>query len=239
MSSARSTARSVSLVEVASSSISEWIAGAKPDARGEIWLPPLQQMAQQVGVSRSVLRESIKQLEIQGRLETRHGVGVRAIDQLHRPVSAAVHLLLPEETARLRHLVEARGMLEPAHASFAAERGSDEDLRQLEAIHERLVGSRHVEDAVRADRWFHEELARISGNRISQLMFRSLSDLMGDSLSRGYAKFGTDSAIEEHRRILSAVVRREPAEAARAMILHLSTTLRELELPPTSDFVHP
>lgn len=223
--------RPISLVEVVCARIGELVAGLAAEPGEEKWLPPLQQLAENLGVSRSVVREAVKRMEMQGVLETRHGVGVRVIYQLHRPVSAAVHLLLPEAEMRLRQLVEVRTMLEPAHARLAAERGTLEDHARLEEVHRQLVHSSTVEEAIRADMAFHQLLARIAGNRISLLMLQSLADLMSASLSRGYAKYSTEAAQAEHGEVLRHIVNRSAEAAAQAMRLHLGTTLRQLELP--------
>ena len=65
-------------------------------------LPSERHLAEQFGVSRPVVREATKRLELQGLLEVRQGVGIRVVDRLHAPVSAAARLLLPDEAERLR-----------------------------------------------------------------------------------------------------------------------------------------
>ena len=74
------------------------------------------------GVSRTVLREAVSGLELQGLIEVKHGVGLRVCNQLHRPVTASVTLLVPDEAERLRQTMEARLLVEVEIARLAATR---------------------------------------------------------------------------------------------------------------------
>ncbi|MDB6139705.1 MAG: uxuR, partial [Verrucomicrobiaceae bacterium] len=106
---------------------------------GDGWLPPERMLAEQLGVSRPVIREATKRLEQQGMLEIRHGSGIKMVNRLHAPLNKAVTLLLPDEAARLRQLTQARLILEPSLARLAASQMKPKDRRFLRAIHLRLV----------------------------------------------------------------------------------------------------
>jgi DNA-binding FadR family transcriptional regulator len=133
---------------------------------GDGKLPPERLMAERLGVSRTVLREATKRLELQGLLEIRHGSGIRAVNRLHKPLSGSLSLLLPELPERLRQLSEARAAIEPEIASQAALKAKVADVKQLRAIHDRLVAAETHDEAVEADIDFHRTLARIAGNEI-------------------------------------------------------------------------
>ena len=105
-------------------------------------LPPERDMSAQFGVSRSVVREAAKRLELQGLLEIRQGSGMRIVDKLHKPINGALSILVPNAKQRLEQLLEVRLALEPANARFAAERATDSDLKALQASHTRLVAAR-------------------------------------------------------------------------------------------------
>jgi DNA-binding FadR family transcriptional regulator len=53
-------------------------------------LPTERDLSSQLGVSRSVVREAAKRLELQGLLEIRQGSGMTVVDKLHKPLSSAV-----------------------------------------------------------------------------------------------------------------------------------------------------
>lgn len=195
---------------------------------GDGKLPPERLMAERLGVSRTVLREATKRLELQGLLEIRHGSGIRAVNRLHKPLSGALSILLPELQERLRQLSEARAAIEPEIARQAALKAKAADVKQLRGIHERLLAAENHDEAVEEDIDFHRTLARIAGNEILKLMLESLADLGRESRRVTIGNVGRQRAIDHHTAILNAVAAHDGNAAARAMKHHLDETARDL-----------
>lgn len=184
-------------------------------------LPTERDMSEQFGVSRSVVREAAKRLELQGLLEIRQGSGMKVVDKLHKPLSSAVQMLVPDEKQRLAQLTEVRFALEPENARLAAERGSSADLKKIKAAHESLERCQDFETQVLADMEFHCLIAEASGNKIGSLLMQSLTDLLQSSLSHGYRLVTKDQAVGDHGKILAALLSRDGTAAATAMKNHL------------------
>mgnify|MGYP002368622996 CR=1 FL=1 len=146
---------SISLVET----VSRRIIGL---ARTSRRLPTERDMSAKFGVSRSVVREAAKRLELQGLLEIRQGSGMTVVDKLHKPLNGALSLLVPDESQRLKQLIEVRLALEPENARLAAERATTADLNALTACHERFEAACTFEAQVEADMTFHCLLAEAS-----------------------------------------------------------------------------
>lgn len=199
---------------------------------GDGRLPPERQMAERLGVSRTVLREATKRLESQGLLEIRHGSGIRAVNLLHKPLSGSLSLLLPEMAERLRQLNEARAAIEPEIARQAAQRAKAADVKQLRAIHARMTAADTHGEAVEADIDFHRTLACIAGNEILKLMLESLADLGRESRRVTIGNVGRQRAIDHHTAILNAVAAHDAAAAAKAMKHHLEEATRDLATKP-------
>ena len=195
---------------------------------GDDKLPPERLMAERLGVSRTVLREATKRLELQGLLEIRHGSGIRAVNRLHKPLSGSLSLLLPELAERLRQLSEARAAIEPEIARQAALKAKAADLRQLSSIHERLVAAETHDDAVEADIDFHRTLARIAGNEILKLLLESLADLGRESRRVTIGNVGQQRAVNHHAAILTAVTAHDGNAAAKAMKHHMDEATLDL-----------
>lgn len=195
------------------------------------WLPPERDLAQKLGVSRPVVREATKRLELQGLLEVKHGVGTKVVDKLHKPLNGSLELLIPDDKERLRQLVQVRFMLEPENARLAAEHASADQLERLRAALTELKNSKGFEAAVEADMRFHREIAAASGNQIATLLLHSLSELIQSSLTRGYSRTSTDNAVRQHAAVLQAIEKRDAAAAAKAMREHLITAEADLDLP--------
>ncbi len=199
-------------------------------AEGEGWLPPERTLAAQLGVSRPVVREATKRLELQGMLEIRHGSGIKMVNRLHAPLNKAVTLLLPDEVERLRQLTETRLILEPTLARLAAERMKVKDRKHLREVHRRLVAAQTSEEAIPADMDFHRAIAQVSGNDILHLMVDSMADLHRSSLARGYERATIVDTVAQHERILAALESRDGHAAAAAMHRHLVTAWNDLGL---------
>lgn len=194
------------------------------------WLPTERELSAQLGVSRSVVREATKRLEQQGLLEIRQGLGIRTVNHLHKPLTGALELLVPDATERLRQLIEVRLMVEPENARLTAQRATEAQIRALRAVHETLVQAQSFEASVMADMEFHRMLAVLSGNQIAALLLQSLSELLQASLNHGYQRVTPATAIKQHATIVKAIEQRDGAAAARAMHRHLITAREDLGL---------
>src|SRR5687768_13320327 len=102
------------------------------------WLPRETRLAEELGVSRGVVRDAIEALRKRGVLYVRHGRGQRAQpedawDLVDADVLAAI------VTARrldiVQELVECQALLEPGAAALAAERAPDGAVEELASRH--------------------------------------------------------------------------------------------------------
>src|SRR4051794_27292672 len=97
-------------------------------------LPTERDLAAELGLSRSSMREAIRALTVLGVLEARHGAGVYVTrlepSDLLETFGAVAEISRGET---LVHLVQVRKILEPAAASTAAARITEEGLARLRA----------------------------------------------------------------------------------------------------------
>lgn len=191
-------------------------------------LPSERRLAEQFGVSRPVVREAMKRLELQGLVAVRQGIGVRVTDRLHAPMTSAARLLLPEEGERLRQALEVRAVLEPEIARRAAERATAVDRKRLETLHSDLERARDLAFAMESDLAFHQEIARISGNEIFGLMLDSITDLGRESRRATMSEAGVGRAVKQHAAVLQAILSGEARAAEKAMRLHIESAVSDL-----------
>jgi DNA-binding FadR family transcriptional regulator len=192
-------------------------------------LPSERDLAERLEVSRTVIREATKRLELQGVLEVRHGSGMRFVDKAYAPLSDAVERLLPDAAARLQQLAEARLIVEPQVARLAAERCKAEHRKALRLSQDKLAAAIETADAVAADLEFHRVLARAAGNRILELLLESLGELGRTSRQATLASTGIARAVEHHGLILHAVEKRRGQAAFDAMQAHMLGSSRDLK----------
>jgi GntR family transcriptional repressor for pyruvate dehydrogenase complex len=199
-------------------------------------LPRETDLAREFGVSRGVARECVRGLEERGLVSVKHGRGATVTpeadwDMFNPDVLAAV-LSGERGAAVLGEYLECRRLLEIEAAGLAAERAGARDLAVLADVLERMTAaaaraeaSPAAEDLYHeADIAFHHAVIAATGNRalgrMSEQIHRALA-----MARRPLARPGQRLArsLPEHRRILSAIAARDPAEARAAMRDHLLT----------------
>jgi len=221
--------RPSSLVEVVCQQLAGLIRGDQTGA--ERWLPAERSLAEQLGVSRTVVREATKRLEQQGLLEVQHGTGIRVVDKLHRPLNGSLELLIPDVAERLQQLNETRLSIEPESAGLAAQRATREQIRALRRIHAELEAAADNAAAIVADLNFHRAVAEASGNLIFRLILDSLAEVGLASRQRTIGRIGKAPAIEHHAQVLDAIEARDPEAARQAMRHHILAAREDMDLP--------
>ncbi|AOW91665.1 GntR family transcriptional regulator [Rhodococcus sp. WMMA185] len=151
----------------------EWTAGTR--------LPSEAELAAELGVGRSSVREAVRLLARAGLLDVRHGVGTFVA----RPPAAGAGLEQLLRRARLLEVYEVRRALEIEASRLAAERVRPEDLRRirelLEARHDSTTKSTAV--FVAADLDFHAAVVDIAGNSILSALFESVRPTLVKALA--------------------------------------------------------
>ena len=189
-------------------------------------LPPEREMAEQLGVSRPPIRESLRALEYAGVLETRYGDGVyvRSVSSLNGGQPELVDIL---NRYTLEEMVEMRKVVEAATAGFAAERATSEDLDRLADIHRGArVGLDDMEAFVESDFAFHSAIAEATGNSLFCKTVQAVRTLMGEFnrelLNNRDAR---ETVWNQHGEILDALTRRMGKSAEAAMERHLANVV--------------
>jgi GntR family transcriptional regulator, transcriptional repressor for pyruvate dehydrogenase complex len=221
--------RPASLVERVCQQLAELIRGS--NAEEERWLPGERSLAEQLGVSRTVVREATKRLEQQGMLEIQHGTGIKIVDRLHRPLNDSLTMLIPDMFERLQQLNETRLSIEPDAAAFAAERATTEQIRTLRRIQTQLEKAPDNPAAIEQDIAFHHAIADASGNLIYRLILDSLAEIGIASRLRTIGRIGKMPAAAHHEAILVAIENRDPEAARIAMRFHILAAGEDMNLP--------
>ncbi|NRQ35033.1 FadR family transcriptional regulator [Nonomuraea sp. NN258] len=143
-------------------------------------LPAERHLAEQLGVSRSSVREAMRVLETLGVVSSQVGRGPDAGAVLtSRPETALTDLLrlhLGLATLELREVIDTRLMIE----RFAAERAAaaQADTSALVSALAGMDAATSAEEFVEYDTAFHCAIADASGNRLIAAIMRSLRDTM-------------------------------------------------------------
>lgn len=145
-------------------------------------LPAERDLAEQFGVSRTVVREAVRGLAAKGLLEVSPGRGGTVVRlPTAETMSEMMTLFLrgAERTLDYENLVEVRRVLEVAIAGFAAERRTDDDLKEMDLVLQETLKIGNDRDAfVKWDLAFHKALAQATHNRLFPLLLESVNELM-------------------------------------------------------------
>lgn len=186
-------------------------------------LPSEMELAAQLGVSRTVIREAVRILTAKGLLETRPGVGsiVRQMtrDQVVEPLGHLLraHNVTPDD------LHEVRGILEVEIAGLAARQADTEDIGRLrQAMAEMSKATKGAEALAARDAEFHRALAQATHNPLLVILLDSIHDLMQEVRLRVSSYPGiAEVIIPDHYRILDYVVAGDEEGARHAMREHI------------------
>jgi DNA-binding FadR family transcriptional regulator len=179
-------------------------------------------------VSRNVLREAIRQLQSEGMLESRHGVGVRVVKNPYKPIADAIERTVPVLSERLLELTQIRLMIEPEVARLAARHADGELVKDLATAQDGLLSSRDAAQAAEFDLAFHRRLAMAASNRTLLLLLDSLAEIGRESRKLTLARFGIERAHAQHQEIMRHVRDGNPDATAEAMRANLLVTESEV-----------
>ena len=197
-------------------------------------LPVEGDLSEQLGVSRSTLREALRSLASQNLVITRRGVngGSFVAHPLTSDVSdmlaTSLEWLTMAEQVTVSELLEAREMLEVPASGLAAQRRTANVLEEMEAS---LPGTpRDLSPTFEASRNFHVLIVNASGNRLLETMTRPLFVVLQTRFLRDRApKSFWKRVDDEHRNIYTAIADGDRLAAEYEMREHLHHLRRMYE----------
>jgi DNA-binding FadR family transcriptional regulator len=202
-------------------------------------LPPERDLAQQLGVSRNVLREALRSLEMAGVLRLQKGVkgGAFVREGDTSRMNVVMQDMLSLGTISVRELSEARIDVLDLVVRLACTHARQADFEALEGNIERTeLATREgrLLDRVECSREFYRLLAASTGNKVIAMIVDSVTEI---HMRFVYAKVVSSGVAmprlaEKRRQFLSALRARNASTAARLMRAHLESVQRMLEQDP-------
>jgi len=187
------------------------------------WLPTEIDLAAQLGVNRSTVREGLRALE-HGGLVRRDGKRLRVTLPHYLELASRASRALVMHQVTFRELWEASQALETITAALAVERIGDEGIAALEtnvaAMKARLAD---IDSVVALDIEFHDLLAECADNRAWSLAREPISLLFYPAVRRILARTGSQRRILDAHRNILALARRRDVDAVRTwMTKHMA-----------------
>ena len=198
-------------------------------------IPTERELAAGFNVSRNMVREAIRALEIAGYLEVRQGPKGGAFVREFTPDRLSEGFLdyYLAKKLTMEELNNVRLHIEPEVARLAARNINSENTALLQSIVDDEYMADAIDERVASLTKFHLVLAEMCGNFFYEIVMNVLVSITREIVVAGHR--GGDTVVhglEQHNEILNAVIEGKPEEASRAMMDHLtkfSTGILEIE----------
>ena len=189
-------------------------------------MPTEKEWCEKLSVGRGTVREAFRVLEAKGLIEIRPGRGafVSNIKELEQDDLVR---WFTKNNVELQDYIDVRSAVEPLVARLLAEKGTDEDIEQLEKIHKRFIKAVRENDILsmaRNDERFHRYMAERTGNQMLTFINKKIDECIWDFRIRTYqVPRNAQNAIKAHHDILEAIRDRdsEVAELYAKRHIHL------------------
>ena len=175
------------------------------------------QLAEEMGVSRTPVREAIRKLELEG-----------FVVMIPRRGTYVADISIKD----INEVYEIRTALDILAAGLAAERINDDELEEMQRLLVEIgtyIEKGDMEKIVEIDSAFHDVLYRASRNErlvnIINNLREQITGLRGRSMNYPGRLVST---LDEHRAIVDSIAQRNPEKAQKAVRMHLENAERTL-----------
>jgi len=201
-------------------------------------LPAERELAAQLKVGRTSIREGLRTLELLGLIEIRPSRGVYLKIGPAASLDLVIKSWIASHQGSFAELIELREALESQCAGLAAERGGPLELHAIDRtveLQRSAMDSLDLDLFVRGDNAFHDAVAAASRNGLLRQALSALSRDI-DIYKMTTARLGPAArqhAVDDHACIARALRAHDIAGARSAMRSHIVDTPREIGVLPT------
>ncbi|MFI1460884.1 FadR/GntR family transcriptional regulator [Nocardia carnea] len=193
-------------------------------------LPSERDLAANLNVSRSSLREAMFELESKKLIERRQGRG-STVAEIPR-TATELHGNLAGIDIELGYATELRDLVEPRIAQLAAQRALESNLLSLGELLGRSHDAHSPEESIRLDIEFHTMLAHAAQNPLLVTLCTMTTEWTRHTRGLSHrTALGRRISVQGHQTIYRAVSEHDGPAAAAAMEQHLRE-VREISVAP-------
>jgi GntR family transcriptional repressor for pyruvate dehydrogenase complex len=187
-------------------------------------LPAERELCRMIGVSRPILREALKALQVMNIIDIRQGAGAYVKSLEPKDVVEHLDIVFHLDSSLYHDLYEARRVLEGSVARIAALKITDEEVCKIEeSIRQAAAGMEDEQVFFQKDLELHEMVLKAAGNRVLPVFMQSINKLSliirEKTNARPEIRRGV---IRDHELILEALKRRDPGQTTAAMEQHIT-----------------
>ena len=195
-------------------------------------LPTERQLAEELRVSRSVVREALRILDLSGHVQIKKGPkgGIFVSNVYHKPISVSLKNMADNGQITVDDMWDVRTSFEPLLVMQATRKASKEDLEKLDRLF--ADAASHLTDPVylkNKNFEFHIILADISGNPILSTFMKAFLEMLAEVAYNFLDIAFEQNLLKIHKELAQAIARRKPMEAKRLLhkdVLFLKENLK-------------
>ena len=196
-------------------------------------LPSEGAFAEQLSVSRAVMREAFSTLAALHQIDVGNGRKARVAAIDGSVLSTSLDHAVATSQVTVAEIWDVRRTLELRTAELAAMQRSDSDARAILAHAEAMAtAGDDLPMLIGHDIAFHQEIARASGNALFHNIIRSFEALMAVAVPTAWQTRATEdqrqSVLDQHRRLALTIADRDPSAALDEMNKHFDTSISDL-----------
>lgn len=197
-------------------------------------IPSEPRLVQELGVSRSAIREVLQQFAALGIVKARQGKGTFLVtDDLERLLNLSTRRPEGDEPVPIKEILVFRGVLEPAMLRLCMSQTEEKAAQFMAVLEEKTRHMRNsltnTDEFIKADVEFHTALAEFCGNIFFSINLKDCLFRTRFIQRKVNALFGFDSGLEDHDRIIDALKSGDLDRAQEQLRWHLDRALRAYE----------
>jgi GntR family transcriptional repressor for pyruvate dehydrogenase complex len=193
------------------------------------FLPPEAELAKNLNVGKSSVREALKMLQALGVIEVRRGQGTAICKEPgEESINPLIFQLLMEKR-RIQDLIDLRMIFEPGITALAMKRATAAEIETIRATVVRLQKS--IEEGAPVaedDLAFHFAILEATHNPFVERIGKTILQLFKSSISTSMRTI-PEIALRDHKRILEAFVRKDEVKLVEAVVASFEGWKKSLE----------
>ncbi|WP_244535127.1 FadR/GntR family transcriptional regulator [Gracilibacillus kekensis] len=192
-------------------------------------LPNENELSEELNISRTTLRESIRILVTNGVVEIRRGKGTYIKDNIDLENLESLSFLT-DAKINAKDLYEMRLIFEPEAAYYATIRASDMELKRIleygKQIEQRI---KWKEDRTDVEQNFHKSIVKATHNEFMEKLMPVIYQAIDKGVILSQKKeLAIKDTINDHNMIMEFMKNRNPEGARSAMKIHILHAMDEL-----------
>jgi GntR family transcriptional repressor for pyruvate dehydrogenase complex len=194
-------------------------------------VPSEMRVSSELGISRGIVREAFRALQMAGILEISNGRSPRVGRISDEGISQVLQHALSTDQATFEHVLDLRQTIEIRAAALAATHRTDDDVEALVKALAGMRASKADQDRFsEADTRFHETIAGATGNPLFAIVGGAIGGSLTASIRAGLKNLRTPRQIDKlvtiHENIAEAIGDRDPVRASHYMAIHFDEAIR-------------